>query len=417
MNNNSAAATVSGKNGYSRLFAAGIINGIGNRFSSIAMLALTLNLTGSGMAVGISLGVSLLPSLFLAPLGGFLASRLQRKYILMTADILRVPVALAFLWVDGADRLWLLYAASFMLAAGEAIYGPVRKSSIPLLADPGALLRINSLEQLMTGFVLILGALAGGAVSLWLGPQMAFVVNAASFLIAAIIVYGIEFPRSAEEHFAEQELSSKVCAASPQKLWSTLPALLAGSLPLQIIIAYELLVPLVNGLDNVLISVYAVQEFAAGDLGVGAFYAALGIGLSLSFLVGRLVKRRLLAGALGGLLLEGLILILISMTGDFALAFILYILLSLASGIGNACLDTLVMKETPLSLQPLMFGFLAAAHVRLSCCRRQHADGIIHVWRGLAAQHYRAAQNGTARWGGFHCDCAAAGGICTGPQP
>src|SRR4051812_9861616 len=98
----------SGRNkGYQRLFTAGLINGIGDRFSSIAMLALVLHLTGSGMAVGISLGVRVLPYLFMAPLGGVLAGRLPRKTIMMAVDFLRVPVALSLLWVDGENMLWL----------------------------------------------------------------------------------------------------------------------------------------------------------------------------------------------------------------------------------------------------------------------------------------------------------------------
>lgn len=61
---------------------------------------------------------------------------------------------------------------------------------------------------------------------------------------------------------------------------------------------------MLNGLDNVLISVYAIQVFHAGDIGVGAFYAALGIGLSLSFFTSRYLKKGLLIVAIGGLMLE-----------------------------------------------------------------------------------------------------------------
>ncbi|ASA25561.1 hypothetical protein [Paenibacillus donghaensis] len=121
-------------------------------------------------------------------------NRLPRKTILITADLLRVPVALAYLWVDGADKLWLLYTAGFLLAAGEAIYSPVRKSSIPLLARGEFLLRINGMEQLLTGCVLILGAFAGGVVSMWLGPDTAFIVNALSFVAGACLLQGITFP-------------------------------------------------------------------------------------------------------------------------------------------------------------------------------------------------------------------------------
>jgi glycerate kinase len=55
--NQSATAVFKGQKGYSRLFTAGLINGIGDCFTSVAVLAMVLQLTGSGMAVGISLGV------------------------------------------------------------------------------------------------------------------------------------------------------------------------------------------------------------------------------------------------------------------------------------------------------------------------------------------------------------------------
>ncbi|BCG57248.1 MFS transporter [Paenibacillus sp. URB8-2] len=346
--------------GYYRLFAAGIINGIGDRFSQVAMLSLILQLTGSGMAVGLSLGIRLLPCLVLAPLGGYLGGKLPRKAVMMATDIARIPFALSLLWVTSEDRLWLLYVGSFMLAAGEAIYAPVRKSSIPLLAERGALMRINGMEQLMIGCVLILGALSGGFVSHWFGPETAFVLNACSFLAAAAIISGISFPRSAPEDREEEKVRSDEQDPSRSSRRKGLASLLAGSLVLQVVLGYELLVSLVNGLDNVLISVYAIRVFHAGDIGVGAFYASLGAGLTLSFWAGRWIKRNFLAAALVGLLLEGLLLMGISVVGGFAAACGLYVLLSLASGIGSASLDTLLMRETPAKWQPFLFGLLTA---------------------------------------------------------
>lgn len=341
--------------GYSRLFTAGLINGIGDRFTGIAVLALVLQLTGSGMAVGISLAMRLLPYLILAPIGGILGSKLPRKSIMVATDLLRVPVALAFLWVDGADKLWVLYTASFLLAAGEAIYSPVRKSSIPLLVSKEALLTVNGLEQLMSGCVLILGAFSGGVVSMWFGPQAAFIMNAMSFLLAAIFIYGIQFPQNMNSRTEDNRGTHH-----KKGHLRTLGIIMGGSLTLQVIFGYELLVPLINGLDNVLISVYAVNVFDAGDIGVGAFYAALGIGLSLSFFAGRYLTNRLLIVAIAGLMIEGFLLMGISLSTHFALAFALYILLSFAGGTGNACLDTLIMRETPSALQPVVFGLLSA---------------------------------------------------------
>ncbi|NUU61617.1 MFS transporter [Paenibacillus agri] len=425
MNTESGGAVLKYHRGYTRLFITGIINGIGDRFSQVAMLSLVLHLTGSGLAVGISLGVRVLPFLLLAPLGGMLGGRLPRKMIMIATDLLRVPVALAFLWVDGPDKIWVIYAASFLLAAGEAIYSPIRKSSIPLLVNRERLLAVNGMEQLMMGIVLILGAFAGGVVSLWFGPQWAFILNAVSFLLAALLLAGIHFPQGygsspdgkqaqaqeeAQEHSQEHDqaqaqeqaqehgqaqASTRSTPFSPslRSVWS----IVSGSVVLQIIFAFELLVPLVNGLDNVLISVYAVQEFGAGDLGVGAFYGALGIGLSLSFLAGRLLNKRLLLGALGGLLLEGILLIAISYSESFAAVFGLYILLAFTGGIGNACLDTLLMRETPVIYQPIIFGWLTAVSSTLL--------GLSMFGAGLVLETMKPRQLGL--WGGAGFVCIA----------
>lgn len=380
---------------YPKLFAAGLVNGIGDRFSQVAMLSLVLQLTGSGMAVGIALGVRVLPYLLLAPVGGLLGQRVSRKKILIFTDLLRAPVALSLLWADGPDQLWVVYAASFLLAAGEAVYSPVRKSAIPLLVPAGRLLSVNGLEQLMMGCVLVVGAFAGGIISMHLGPDWAFVWNAVSFTAAAGIIGRISFAglgADADEEQARGELAGfagdlavedETLALRGQVLTSgeetrrgkagkrkpserpagrgrTLLALFAASVPLQVIFAYELLVPMINGLDNVLISVYAVQVFQLGDAGVGAFYGAIGLGLSLSFAAEKLIRGRLLAGMLGGLFAEGLLLAALSFSGNFAVAFLCYFLLAFAGGIGGACLDTLLMKETPKPFQPVLFGFLTA---------------------------------------------------------
>lgn len=352
--------------GYGRLFTAGIINGIGDRFSSVAMLALVLQLTGSGMAVGLALGVRVIPYLLLAPLGGLAASYVSRKKLMIAADLARIPFALCLIWVDSAEKLPLLYTASLALAAGEAVYLPLRKSSIPLLVRPEGLLRVNALEQLMTGVVLIVGALAGGAVSHWLGQEWAFGINALSFLAGAALVAGIDFGKR-EPVQTQQNVPSKpevksgpsgLPAASPRR--GKLSFWLGASAVLQVILLAELLIPLFNGIDNVLISVYAVQEFGMGDIGIGALYAALGIGLVLSFGAGKLLPKRLLPAAIALLMLEGLFLMAVSGSFHFAGTFMLFVLISLTGGLGNACFDTLLMREVPANRQAAFFGMLAA---------------------------------------------------------
>lgn len=156
---------------YRRLFLAGVVNGIGDRFSSVAVLALILELTGSGLAVGMTLAIRLLPYLIFAPIGGRLADRFSRKNILVTTDLVRIVFALSFLMVHGKEDLWIVYVSTFMLAAGEAIYSPTRKSTIPQLVNKENLIKVNSLEQVLVGIVLIVGPFLAGLFPFSLGKN------------------------------------------------------------------------------------------------------------------------------------------------------------------------------------------------------------------------------------------------------
>ncbi|WML48075.1 hypothetical protein RCG23_22760 [Neobacillus sp. PS3-34] len=59
--------TLKEENSYRKLFFAGIVNGIGDRFSQVALLTIILEITGSGMAVGITMGLRMIPFLLFGP--------------------------------------------------------------------------------------------------------------------------------------------------------------------------------------------------------------------------------------------------------------------------------------------------------------------------------------------------------------
>ncbi|WP_212734458.1 MFS transporter, partial [Paenibacillus terrae] len=240
---------------YRKLFAAGIINGIGDRFCQIALLALIYRLTGSGLSVGIMLGLRVIPFLILSPVSGVLITRISRRTLMTTTDLLRGGAALAFLSVHSNEDMWIVYGVSTLLACGEALYAPARKSSIPLLVPPSDLIRVNSLEQVMGGMVLVIGSSAGGIVSAFFGPQAAFMLNSASFFVAGLIVCNIAFPPVTKEEVTRSDAHTE--SRGSQTPYdnrilgrSQILQCIRISLPIQVVIAFELLVPFINGIDN-----------------------------------------------------------------------------------------------------------------------------------------------------------------------
>lgn len=340
--------TLQAESSYRKLFYAGIINGIGDRFSQVALLALILQMTGSGLSVGITMALRMIPFLFFSPLSSSIARKLGRKTVLIATDLSRAVIAISFLAINNSDDMWIVYTSSFLLASGEAIYSPIRKSSIPAIVSSKSLKDVNAWEQVLIGFVLVIGALSGGVVSYFLGAKAAFWINIVSFLAAGWILSTLP----ALESNAQSDQGVKV---KNEKYNELLPAIAASSFLLMLML-FELVIPLINGIENVLLSVYAVETFGKADLGVGIFYSVLGIGLIASPLFTRMIKGRFLLFSFLCIVGEGLFLMIISQTNLFFLAAVLFGMTAIFSGIGNTLLDTVAMETIPAKWHGMYFG-------------------------------------------------------------
>ncbi len=153
-----ALATLQAEPAYARLLLGGFISGVGDWFNTVALLGLLLRLTGSPLAVSASLAARTVPGLLLAPLAGLVADRAPRKVIMLVCDILGALVALSFLLVTDASRLWLVWVGLTALMTLGAFRGPARTGVTPALARPESLAGANALEGMSSGSVMLLGA-------------------------------------------------------------------------------------------------------------------------------------------------------------------------------------------------------------------------------------------------------------------
>ncbi|TFB22770.1 MFS transporter [Filobacillus milosensis] len=328
---------------YQKLFWSGVVNGVGNRFTQVALLALIYQMTESGFAIGLLFLIRLLPFLIMAPIGGRLADRLSKKYILVTIELVRIPIVLTLLFVDSPNQLWLIYLSSFGLALGEAVYAPTRKATIPSLVKNDRLLHVNAIEQVVLGVVLIIGSTSGGVISYLFGMNTAFILNAMSFLISAAFLIRLSIK---DEH---STCFTKPVKDVPYKLFFKSPALF-----IFIFICFTM--PIANGIDNVLLSIYALEVFEMGDLGVGLIYGSLGVGLVLSSFFSNWMKGKLIPVIIIFIALEGVGHIFLSLSPTFLLALLSILFITFSAGLSNISIDTLIMKTVPQSKQGTFFG-------------------------------------------------------------
>lgn len=328
---------------FRKLFFARFIGGIGDWFSSVAILSLLLQITGTGLAVGITLASRTLPFLVMGPIGGILADRFNKKYILIISDIARACLVLAFLLVDSVDNVWIVYVTTIGIVMFSALSMPARSSIIPRLVSSKNINVANSLEQLLSGVVMTFGAAFGGIVASTLGSDTAFIINSCTFLISGLICFSIRYPVQEESYTTKRERDEGWESAPAPSFWMVF----RKSRLIQIVSLQALLWPIGGGAINVLISVYGYQVYKAGDSGVGILYGALGIGFLISGFIAHRFKKWIRQAVFLATVVEGTCHILFSQSPSLWFAALFVILATVGAGIGNVSVNTLIMHTVP----------------------------------------------------------------------
>jgi MFS family permease len=265
----------------------------------VALLGLALELTGSPAIASLLLVVQTGAFALASPIAGVLADRYDRRVLMVSADLARVPVALAFLLARDADTLWIAFAAAALLALGAAVFEPTSSASLPNLVEAGELAEANVLIGSAWGTMLAVGAALGGLVAATLGRDVAFIVNAASFAASALLIVGIrrsfratrvrdpgDEPRHHERGGVVESIRVVVRFARGNR---TLAALLLSKTTFGVGTGVV-----------VLLAVFGRDVFKAGDAGIGILFAARGLGALIGpFLVRSVVgvsERGLIAG-------------------------------------------------------------------------------------------------------------------------
>ena len=137
---------------YRRLWLGLAASMIGDWFRTMALYHLVLKLTGaSGLALG-GVMIAQTASLFvLSPVAGVAADRFSRKSIMVGTDLVRAVLALGFLLITSAERLWLAYVLTAVLASVSAFFHPSYAATIPNITTRRELVAANALGQRQLG--------------------------------------------------------------------------------------------------------------------------------------------------------------------------------------------------------------------------------------------------------------------------
>jgi MFS family permease len=181
---------------YRFTWAGQIVSEIGDNFNNIAVFALAMALTHSGLVVTGVLLARAIPAITMGPLAGVLLDRFDRKRIMILSDLIRALVALGFILAVTSHRIWVLYAFSALLMAASPFFSAGRSAILPTIASPEEIHTANSLTQTTQWMTLTVGTFLGATV-VAIGYKWAFVFNALSFVFSAWCIWRLRAPDAA----------------------------------------------------------------------------------------------------------------------------------------------------------------------------------------------------------------------------
>jgi len=256
---------------FRRLLVALAISQAGDWLYNVALLAFVFERTHSAGWVAATTAVRVLPIVVLGPLGGVLADRFDRQKVMVASDLIRVLCMLGLTAVALTDLpvvLAPLLAAAATAAA--APYGPCTAATTPRLVPDEDLPGANAARSAV-GMAAIAAGPVVGAVLLLLGePAAAFILNAGTFALSAILVLSIPpGPVFAPPVTGErQSVLADVVTGARALREHPVAVRLVGA---------DVICSVVYGMQTVLLLLLS-RSLGLGDAGYGYVLAGLGVG-------------------------------------------------------------------------------------------------------------------------------------------
>jgi DHA3 family tetracycline resistance protein-like MFS transporter len=164
---------------------------LGDGVYYVALAWQVYDLSGSPTALSI-VGVAwTLPLAVFVLIGGVVTDRVERRRVMIGADLVRALAVsvIGVLSLTGEVQLWQLVIMAAVFGTGDAFFGPAFTSIVPEIVPRDLLLQANAFDQFVRplGFML-LGPALGGWIVATFGPGEAFLVDAGTFLVSALML-------------------------------------------------------------------------------------------------------------------------------------------------------------------------------------------------------------------------------------
>lgn len=265
---------------FALLWTGQVVSRLGDYAYEIIIAWWVLEETGSALVMSSVLIVAFLPMAVFTAVGGVVADRKPRAWIMVLADLSRAALVLGMAFLAFTDRfeLWAVYLVAVIVGSIDAFFQPAYFGLVPEIVPEDDLPSANALSSMSFQLGRVAGPLLGGFLFALGGVTVGLLLNGLSFLLGALLLLPLLPSSRAPEPSEEGEEGEGWWAGlrtGVRTFWDD-PALRLG-LSANTLIAALLVGPFMVALP------FLVNERFDGE---SLFYGVLLAAVSIGFLIG-----------------------------------------------------------------------------------------------------------------------------------
>ncbi len=346
-------ALIKDNRNFRNLLIGQYVSELGNWFNFIAGQGIVRTVTGGAVEpLMIFLICRTLPWALLMPFAGTLADRISRWRLMLITDIVRVFLALSFIFVRSQEDLWIIYLGSVLMSSAASLFDGAKSAVTPNLVGKEGLLSGTALMFSSRFLLMALGNALGGIAVTFFGYKIAFIINSISFLVSAYTIWLIPEKETEMEETRHREKDSffnemlegfQFVIKKPFVLTIVLMNLIwaIGGGAIQIIL---------ERLGGV---IYAQKESWSPDFAIGMLWAANGLGLAMGMFfahrVGAWIEIKKWTSKFIGttLILQGILFAIAGLMPSLWLSALVFFISRVVIGLEYAVQETLFQHALP----------------------------------------------------------------------
>ncbi|WP_210607870.1 MFS transporter [Priestia flexa] len=173
-----------------------IISIFGASILRFALSLYVLDLTGSATIFGTIMGLSVVPTIFLSPIGGAIADRFDKKKMMVILDFCSSALIIIFAIMLLSGNVTVLSIGILLMGLTliSSMYQPAVQSSIPVLVTNEQLLKSNGIISGVMSMANFVGPIVGSLLYSFMGIKIIVIASALLFLLAAVIELFMKIP-------------------------------------------------------------------------------------------------------------------------------------------------------------------------------------------------------------------------------